>query len=236
MIRKILLPLLSLLVITACVISFPPKPGQEPAVAETEQPEFTLTPLLPEGTDTPQATDTLAPALTPTGVSSTRKPASTPTATPDLPPGVPVPERVFSPTYLLQSGTPAYSPNFLVPEAGCNWTGIGGQVFSVTQAPVTGLVVEVGGTLNGNPVLELTLTGNATKLGPGGFEIHLADQPVESSGDIYLQIFDVNGVPQTDQIFLDTHANCDQNLMIVNFTGVYTEFFYLPIIGKNAAE
>ena len=35
-----------------------------------------------------------------------------------------------NPDYSFQMGTPAALPNFIDTDAGCNWMGVGGQVFS----------------------------------------------------------------------------------------------------------
>ena len=146
----------------------------------------------------------------------------------------PISPAIDFPPYILQPGTPVYGPNFLQPELGCNWTGIGGQVFSSDGQPVTsGLVVEVDGSLEGETILLLTLVGSATGLGPGGFLIDLRDHVVSSQGQVWLQVFDLNGVPQTDPIYFDTRADCNQNLVIMNFTelgSALTVQFYLPLV------
>ena len=99
--------------------------------------------------------------------------------------------------------------------------------------PVTGMIVEVGGKLEGSDILKLTLTGGSPTLGPGGFEIPLTDHVVASQKEMYIQIFDLNGVAQSDQIFFDTYANCQENLVLINFVAVITEFSnyqFFPII------
>jgi len=84
------------------------------------------------------------------------------------------------PRFLVQMGTPVNTTNFVNPAAECNWMGVGGQIFGRDEKPISGLIVEVGGTLDGNPVLSLALTGGSSVLGPGGFEITLADEPIAS--------------------------------------------------------
>jgi hypothetical protein len=41
------------------------------------------------------------------------------------------------PPYRLQAGTPRFMANFIQPEAGCNWMGVGGQAFNLGGQPVT---------------------------------------------------------------------------------------------------
>lgn len=148
-----------------------------------------------------------------------------------------VPEVITEPQaqFIVQTGTPVETANFLHPEAGCNWLGVGGQVFGKDEKPVTGLVVEVGGTLADSPVLFLTLTGGNTILGPGGYEITISDQPIASEGSLWVQLFDLNGIPQSEQIYFDTYAendNCEKNLIIVNFNeiGFAENEYYFPFI------
>jgi hypothetical protein len=152
------------------------------------------------------------------------------------PQSTPVNPAIDLPPFILQPGTPVFGPNFLRPDLGCNYSGIGGQVFNSNGQPVTsGLVIEVDGSLEGQPVLVLGLNGDATGLGPGGFLLDLSDHVVNSTGQLWIQVFDLNGVPQTDQIHFDTRADCNQNLVIMNFTELGSELttqFYFPLIFK----
>jgi hypothetical protein len=122
--------------------------------------------------------------------------------------------------YRLQSGTPAALQNFLNSD-GCNYLGIGGQVFKLSGATVSGLVVEISGTLSGKNVLILGLTGNAQNLGPGGYELKIGSQPVDSKGTLNIQLFDLNGAPQTPLIPFNTYADCSKNFTLVNFAESY---------------
>ena len=222
-------PLLLLLTFTmACILTFQPKPASPEQTTIPNEATSSATPLQPVITasltpqDTPQPTKPVTPARPLVTVTQEAAPQATAAA----------PAKA-APKYSLQPGSPTYSPNFLETAAACNWAGIGGQVFSAAGSPVTGLVVEVGGTVDGSPFLALTLTGNSPKLGPGGYEVKLADHLLDSSGNIYIEIFDTNGVAQTEKVFITTIANCDKNLVIMNFTGKYTNFRYLPFIGKK---
>ena len=98
--------------------------------------------------------------------------------------------------YVFHNGTPVAIQNFVFPELGCDWMGIGGQAFDQQGEVVTGLIVKVSGTLEGNDVLQFAMTGNAQQLGPGGFGIRLSDRPIASQGTLLFQLFDLNGVPQ----------------------------------------
>lgn len=138
-----------------------------------------------------------------------------------------------NPVYIVQPGTPAKLENFLQPNLGCNWTGVAGQVFDTNDYPVTGLIVELGGKLEGSDILRLTLTGGSQSLGTGGYEIPLTDHVVASQQELYIQLFDLEGNALSDQFFFDTYPSCQENLVMINFVGVITEFSYyqyFPVI------
>lgn len=133
--------------------------------------------------------------------------------------------------YLLQPGTPVAIQNFVQPEAGCNWTGVGGQVFNLERNPVIGLIVKVEGTLEGNPVLYYALTGSSIKFGSGGFDIQLAEQPVASQGTLKIQLLDTAGIPISASIPLNTYDSCDRNLILINLVEFPADLiYYFPLI------
>ena len=123
--------------------------------------------------------------------------------------------------------------NFTHPEAGCNWLGVGGQVFNVQNEPVPSLVMLVEGEFDSEEVRFLSLTGVAPIYGPGGYEIVLADQPVVSTGTLRIQVFDLAGTPLSESIAFNTFANCEMNLIIINFVDELPTpgalRYYLPV-------
>ncbi len=149
-------------------------------------------------------------------------------------PSVPAPEGNHY--YIVQVGTPLGTANFIHPEVGCNWSGVGGQVFDLNGEVVTGLVVQVGGVLSGVEFLSLGITGNSPALGEGGYEVKLADRPVATNGALWVQVFDVNGNPLSHRIFIETFGVCDRNFILLNFTEVRATIgvpVYLPMIVKK---
>lgn len=138
--------------------------------------------------------------------------------------------------YKVQPGSPVYLPNIFHPESGCNWLGVAGQVFGENSEPVINIVVEAGGTLEGEPVFGLTLTGLAPDYGSGGYEIYLADHAISSQGTVWIQLFDLAGQVISPQIYFDTFDSCDQNLMLINFVYISGEprfDLFLPIIERH---
>ncbi len=193
----------------------------------TSQPTETLLPptATPEPTVTPQVISNALQAMAAT---------ETPVARIDLVWG----DRYF----VVQQGTPVEMPNWAHPDLGCNWLGIGGQVFDLNGDPALNMIMEAGGTLEGQPVLGLTLTGLTSVYGPGGYEFQLADHVVASADEVWVQIKDDAGRALSEPVFLDTFASCEQNLVILNFVeqagpppqGATVRIF-LPLIGRGRA-
>jgi len=135
--------------------------------------------------------------------------------------------------YVVQPGTPVGIRNFVLPEAGCNWSGVGGQVFDQTGSPESGLIIKINGTVEGNPVLIFAVTGSSLQLGPGGYDFYLSDHPVATQSSLTLQLLDVTGFPLSGLIPLNTFTNCSQNLLLVNLVKKFLDnFHYLPFISR----
>ena len=136
--------------------------------------------------------------------------APTPTFTPEP---TPVP-------YTLQTGVPAYLPNFGYPDAGCNWMGVAGQVFASDGTPLANQVILVRGEIDGVPIEVVSLTGTSEgdKYGTAGFEAVLADNPRTTTDVFTIQVFDLDGNILSDRYYFDTFYDCERNLIIINFS------------------
>jgi hypothetical protein len=177
-------------------------------------PTATITPLQLEATWTPTvvfATDTptLAPTITlmpsPTSISLV-PPTKTPpaSATPRAPYGATI--------------TPIES-TIIHPEEGCGWFGIGGSVVDSSNAPVLYMTLRLTGSINGEPVEKLTVSGTALDYGQSGFEFELGNSPVASNHLLTLQLFNQAGERQADDIPIVTYDDCKKNLILVRFKG-----------------
>jgi hypothetical protein len=214
-----------LCVLSACSLTTPvPNQGSTPTVIATIAPEQ----------PTPANTASGEMQIPPAPNQASPQPPSIPgnahvTQEPNQAAGQPIAEY----PYKLQTGAPAALQNFLNSD-GCNYLGVGGQVFKLNGQAVTGLVVEITGTLSGNNVLFLGLTGNSQNLGPGGYEIKIGNQPVDSRGTLKIQLFDLNGTPQTPLIPLNTVADCNKNFILVNFSERYPikTLILLPVMRR----
>lgn len=200
-------------------------------------------PALPEEIVLPTATATQPPTLTPT-----LPPASTPTtqitpAATDLPstipsptvevlviPVTPSPIQPLQPTleepqpnrfaFELQSPPQALSANLYVPDRDCSWMGVAGRVFDIDGRPVKGIRVAVTGYLGFNKIDLLSLSGTALQYGPSGYEFTLSDTSIASTRRLSIQLFDQSDLPLSPKISFDTYAECEINLILIDFKQV----------------
>jgi hypothetical protein len=175
-------------------------------------PSATITPIQLEPTWTPtfvQLTDTptLAPTITlqpsPTIISlvpPTRTPSPSPT--PRAPYGVTI---------------TAIPSTIIHPDAGCSFFGIGGSVVDANNTPVLYMTLRLSGTLGGDVVNKLTVSGTALDYGQSGFEFQLGTAPLASSKLLTLQLLDQSGVAQADNVYIITYNDCKRNLILVRF-------------------
>ncbi len=125
--------------------------------------------------------------------------------------------------YQLQVMNPHYLGNFTHPELGCNWMGIGGQIFNREGVVQKNIIIKVGGELAGSPIVEeMTMPLAEPEIdiayGPGGYELTLANAPVESDSTVWIQLFSLEGIPLSEQIYMITYDDCQKNLLLMNFT------------------
>lgn len=150
---------------------------------------------------------------------------------------VPVPASTSILMFAVQPGTPIALSGFPYPDKGCNWMGVGGQVFALNGQPVKNLVVSLKGQLGTEDFDLLSLTGAATIWGEGGYEFKLADKPVASDGTLYLLFFDLNGKPVSDKVYLTTYNDCNRNTIMANMQQVRVSMkttIRLPFILQQA--
>lgn len=139
--------------------------------------------------------------------------------------------------YEVQSGSPAWLANFAHPEKSCDVILVAGQVFDSQSSPVSFIVVEVGGSLNGQTVSQLSLTGVAPLYGQGGYEVILSDRNI-AKNQLWIRLFDLKGQPLSSTYFFNAFDDCERNLTIVNFAQIsrtnIPQNYYLPIVQGNS--
>jgi hypothetical protein len=178
----------------------------------------------------PPVSPTTAVLAQPHGLEAAPTAVNTPT------PQAPEPDVETPIYYHVQPGTPIGMPNLWHKELGCEWMGIGGQVFGADGWPEDEiLVVEIGGNLAGEPVSGISLTGTATQWGPSGYEFILAPEPVASEHTLWVQFFNIDGVEVSPRILFNTYASCEQNAVLLNMIHVERAEFerlFLPVLGR----
>jgi hypothetical protein len=130
---------------------------------------------------------------------------------------IPIETPIVVSEFIPQEGAPFYLPNFTHPAAGCEWMGVAGQVFDHEDTEILGLTIISGNAIDGEESQRAALTGRSTAYGLGGYEIHLSNNPIDSSDVYWVQVLDQDGEPLSEQIYFDTFQNCEQNLVLINF-------------------
>jgi hypothetical protein len=113
--------------------------------------------------------------------------------------------------------------------------GVAGQVFDEDGNPVDNLVVELGGAIAGNPVVNMTITGDLDAYGRGSYEIQLGEQPLASVGTAWVRLYDLEGNPLSAPAYFNTSPSCNENLILLNFAPLSTIVqnpVYLPLINR----
>ena len=178
-----------------------------------QPPTSTSTPLQLAATWTASPTIQVTPSNTP-------RPTFTPFFT-DTPFSLVPPTRTLKPSVTPKApfgGTTSQVESTLIhPDLACNWAGIGGTVVDSNNSPVIGTVVVLRGTLNGSTVEQQTVTGINKEYGPSGFEFVIGNAPVASTQTLYVQLVDLQNIPLSDKVMVDTSSDCAKNLVLVRF-------------------
>lgn len=205
--RNLPLLLLTLLALLASGCEVFPYVGQATQDAPEALDEATLEPT------ERQPTATLIPSPTPTNIPEEISVTAAESAAEETAVSTPTPE----PSYTLQEGSPVPLPNFNHPETGCDWLGVAGQVFHDAGLEMLGLTVLVGDTENPEEDSLAGITGEALAYGLGGFEIQIAEEPLDSTERFWVQVLNGEDVPLTARHAFDTYQDCEKNLILINF-------------------
>lgn len=188
-----------------------------PPGGRSQFPTLTVTPIQLQPTWTASPTLELTPSNTPRPTFTpffTNTPFSLvpPTRTLQPPTATPTPRAPFSAISVT-----TVDSTVIHPELACNWAGIGGTVVDANNSPVIGTVVVLRGTLDGKTVEQQIVTGINKEYGPSGFEFVLGSTPVESNETLYVQLVDLQNIPLSEPVYVDTSSDCSENLVLVRF-------------------
>ncbi len=213
---------ISFLILSLCVGSYflmvfiNPHTSLNPLPPPTNTPLPTPTPILLEPTWTPTPTIEPTPTVTP-------RPTFTPIPTPtffSLLPPTNTPRPTATPKAPFSATVTYIDSTIIHPELGCNWLGVGGSVTDSSGADLTGIIVRLLGSFDGRSVDQATVSGTAPLYGRSGFEFTLGSVPISSTRKLFVKLFDQAGVPLSEDIYINTYADCKRNLVLVRFKKV----------------
>lgn len=202
-----------------------PPPVTPVSLLPTIAPDLpTVTPT-ETGTATSTATRTLPPSFTPAPPTNTSTATATSTTTPrptdtaaptNTPTTTHTPTNTPIPFPYIVDGTPELRANF-ANSLGCDWQGVGGQVFDATGLELTTeqaaqLRVHV---FSDRTDMSVRLGTNSFYGARTGWEVGTATSAVAEL--VYAQLELADGTPQSNIAEIDFPANCEGNVAIVNF-------------------
>lgn len=206
----ILLMIVILLVLLGALDILPPLFRAAPVVNPTETPTPSATVTTPaQATFTRTAPPTQTPSPTSTAtLTATPSPSPTPTAT-------------KKPMPFVIRGTPEALTHILFhPQYACeDYLFIGGQVWDLQDAPLTGLIVHLGGSYGGASVDLDSETGSALVYGESGYEFALENKQI-AEDQLFIELRNADGELLSEPTFLTISPECDSNLIIVNYKQV----------------
>ena len=210
------------LILTACIAGYFVMIFLNPGSSFNIFPPGGRGPRVPTATTTPiqlQATWTASPTLQLTP-SNTPRPTFTPFFTStsfSLVPPTKTPKPSPTPKAPFTATTQQVESTVIHPDLACNWAGIGGTVVDANGSHIVGTVVVLRGTLDGKTIEQPTVTGINKEYGQSGFEFVIGNAPVESRGTLYVQLVDLQNVPLSDKVVINTSGDCTKNLVLVRF-------------------
>lgn len=171
----------------------------------------TVTPLFsatPSPSVTPSPTGTPLPSAMASPTRTEPPPSLTPTTEPS-------PTRIGSGSFefVVQDSSPLALANF-ANDSGCNWLGVAGTVFDSAGNGLDGFTIQ----LEGGGLSLSAISGSAPAYSPaGGYEFALADHVIATQAEYSVQLYNSAGQPVSIRLFFDTFADCERNLILINF-------------------
>lgn len=112
------------------------------------------------------------------------------------------------------------SANLVRPALDSHWLVVAGQAWGMQHQPLSGLQVHLWGELDGFTINKHRLSGSAPAFGEAGFEFALKNLVVDSEGSLFIQLLDAFGSPLSHPVTVQTYADPEQNLIMINFKQV----------------
>jgi len=195
---------------------FPPSPST--AIVQIVIPPSTVT-TEPSQTTPAKTTQLIDIPATDTSTPTLALPTETPTQT--SVPQTPSPTIKSDKPFILQGKVQLVDGVLFNSAHGCNWMGVAGRIVDIQNVPISvGMIIQLRGMLLDKPINLIGLSGTFKEYGESGFEFTLADAPVATWQSLSIQLLDQAGLPLSDEIFFNTSANCQENLILINFKQV----------------
>ena len=99
--------------------------------------------------------------------------------------------------------------------------GVAGRVLDMQGRAMTGLIVQLSGSLGQRSINETSLTGLALQFGTSGYEFKLADTPMDSQSTLWVRLIDQANLPLSPKVRFDTYNDCSKNQILINFKQVH---------------
>jgi hypothetical protein len=112
--------------------------------------------------------------------------------------------------YILRQDEIVYTSNFANP-FGCNWAGVAGTVFDLSGSHKLDVAIH----LVGNGLDTKVTSGSTTAYGTSGWEVKIADAPVNLVYQVRLETSD--GTALSDFVTVQMIPECNQNLVLIVF-------------------
>lgn len=168
---------------------------------------------------TPTVTATLLTG-SPSTATATQSPGLTPTITPAPTFTVTITSTSEPLPFQLNKDPEVFSSALLRPELGCEWLVVAGQVWDLTGEEIPRLTLHLFGELAGYTIDQYMISGSAPVYGESGYEFALENMVVDSEDSLYIQLEDTNGLALSHPYAIETFADCQKNLILVNFKQV----------------
>lgn len=197
----------------------PPQIAPEPTLASAILfPTETITPTVTETPKRGPSTRTPTPTHTPATPTITLTPTAT--FTPTVTPGPSATATVNSPYQFIMRGSPVVLAASTFPDHDTCKLWVAGQTYDMQGSPMVGVIVMMGGYLQGRTLYQVSLSGTALQYGQAGYEFIVADTPENSTNSVWIQLFDQSQYPLSERVTIDTFEDCNRNLILVNFRQV----------------
>ncbi len=120
-------------------------------------------------------------------------------------------------TFEIQSPPEAVAATLFSDNRGCQWMGVAGRVLDMQGRAMTGLIVQLSGTLGQRSINQTSLTGLALQFGTSGYEFKLSDTPMDSQSTLWVRLIDQANLPLSPKVRFDTYNDCSKNQILINF-------------------